>query len=85
MDNSLLAVRDINHKNIVVERRINPRIGVICIIVLVMEFVFQMSFPKWGLISMVVLLAGGATYGLYIHDYLQEMMCIADIGFLVCA
>ena len=50
-----------------------------------MEFVFQMSFPKWGLISMVVLLAGGATYGLYIHDYLQAMMCIADIGFFVYA
>ena len=53
-------------------------IGVICIIVLVMEFVFQMSFPKWGLISMVVLLVGGAIYGLYIYDYLQVMMCIAD-------
>ena len=65
--------------------RINPRIGVICIIVLVMEFVFQMSFPKWGLISTVVLLAGGAIYGLYIHDYLQEMMCVADIGFFVYA
>ena len=66
-------------------RRINPRIGVICIIVLVMEFVFQMSFPKWGLISMVVLLAGGAIYGFYIHDYLQAMMCIAYIGFSVYA
>lgn len=53
-------------------------IGVICIIVLVMEFVFQMSFPKWGFISMVVLLAGGAIYGFYVHDYLQVMMCIAD-------
>ena len=53
-------------------------IGVICIIVLVMKFVFQMSFPKWGFISMVVLLAGGAIYGFYIHDYLQVMMCIAD-------
>lgn len=53
-------------------------IGVICIIVLVMEFVFQMSFPKWGFISMVVLLAGGAIYGLYIHGYLQAMMCIVD-------
>ena len=31
---------------------------------------------------MVVLLVGGAIYGLYIHDYLQEMMCVADIGFL---
>ena len=50
-----------------------------------MEFVFQMSFPKWGLISMVVLLAGGAIYGLYIHDYLQEMMCVVGIGFFVYA
>ena len=50
-----------------------------------MEFVFQMSFPKWGFISMVVLLVGGAIYGLYIHDYLQAMMCIADIGFFVYA
>ena len=50
-----------------------------------MEFVFQMSFPKWGFISMAVLLAGGAIYGLYIHDYLQEMMCVADIGFFVYA
>ena len=50
-----------------------------------MEFVFQMSFPEWGLISMVVLLAGGAIYGLYIHDYLQEMMCVVDIGFFVYA
>lgn len=31
---------------------------------------------------MAVLLIGGAIYGFYIHDYLQEMMCIADIGFL---
>lgn len=53
-------------------------IGVICIIVLVMEFVFQMSFPKWGFISLVVLLVGGAIHGIYIHDYLQVMMCIAD-------
>ena len=60
-------------------------IGVICIIVLVMEFVFQMSFPKWGFISMVVLLVGEAIYGFYIHDYLQAMMCIADIGFFVYA
>ena len=45
---------------------------------------FQRSFPKWGFISMVVLLAGGAIYGFYINDYLQEMICIADIGFLVC-
>lgn len=44
---------------------------------------FQMSFPKWGFISMVVLLAGGATYGFYINDYLQEMMCVADIGLFV--
>ena len=65
--------------------RINPRRGVICIIVLVMEFMFQMSFPKWGFISMVVLLVGGAIYGLYIHDYLQEMMCVVDIGFFVYA
>lgn len=50
-----------------------------------MEFVFQMSFPKWGFISMVVLLVGGAIYGLYIHDYLQEMMCVADIGLFVYA
>ena len=50
-----------------------------------MEFVFQMSFPKWGFISMAVLLAGGAIYGLYIHDYLQAMMCTADIGFFVYA
>ena len=34
---------------------------------------------------MVVLLAGGAIYGFYIHDYLQAMMCIAYIGFLVYA
>ena len=27
---------------------------------------------------MVVLLAGGAIYGFYINDYLQEMMCIVD-------
>ena len=33
---------------------------------------------------MVVLLVGGTVYGLYIHDYLQAMMCVADIGFLVC-
>lgn len=44
---------------------------------------FQMSFPKWGFISMVVLLVGGTIYGFYIHDYLQEMMCVADIGFFV--
>lgn len=44
-----------------------------------------MRFPKWGLISMVVLLVGGAIYGFYIHDYLQEMMCTADIGFSVYA
>ena len=50
-----------------------------------MEFVFQINFPKWGLISMVVLLAGGAIYGFYIHDYLQAMMCIAYIGFSVYA
>ena len=31
---------------------------------------------------MVVLLAGGAIYGFYNYDYLQEMMCVADIGFL---
>ena len=30
---------------------------------------------------MVVLLVGGTIYGFYIHDYLQEMMCVADIGF----
>ena len=53
--------------------------------VLVMEFVFQMRFPKWGVISMAVLLAGGAIYGFYINDYLQEMMCVADIGFFVYA
>ena len=53
--------------------------------VLVMEFVFQMSFPKWGLISMVVLLVGGAIYGFYNYDYLQAMMCTADIGFFVYA
>lgn len=46
---------------------------------------FQMSFPKWGSISMAVLLVGGTIYGLYIHDYLQEMMCVADIGFFVYA
>lgn len=34
---------------------------------------------------MAVLLADGAIYGLYIHDYLQAMMCVADIGFLVYA
>ncbi len=34
---------------------------------------------------MVVLLAGGAIYGFYINDYLQEMMCIADIGLFVYA
>lgn len=43
-----------------------------------------MSFPKWGLISTVVLLAGGAIYGFYIHDYFQAMMCVADIGFFLC-
>jgi len=42
-----------------------------------------MSFPKWGFISMVVLLVGGIVYGVYIHDYLQEMMCVADIVFFV--
>ena len=31
---------------------------------------------------MAVLLAGGAIYGFYIHDYFQAMMCVADIGFL---
>lgn len=46
---------------------------------------FQMSFPKWGLISMAALLVGGTIYGLYIHDYLQAMMFVADIGFLVYA
>lgn len=46
---------------------------------------FQMSFPKWGLISMVVLLVGGAIYGFYIRDYLQAMMCVVDIGFFVYA
>lgn len=50
-----------------------------------MEFVFQMNFPKWGLISTVVLLVGGAIYSFYIHDYFQVMMCIADIGFFVYA
>ena len=50
-----------------------------------MEFVFKMSFPKWGLISMVVLLVGGAIYGFYNYDYLQAMMCTADIGFFVYA
>lgn len=44
---------------------------------------FQMSFSKWGFISMVVLLVGGTIYGFYIHDYLQEMMRVADIGFFV--
>lgn len=71
-------------KQIFKTRGINPRIGVICIIVLVMEFMFQMSFPKWGFISMVVLLVGGAIYGFYIHDYFQVVMCVADIGFFVC-
>ena len=46
---------------------------------------FQMSFPKWGLISMVVLLVGGAIYCFYNYDYLQAMMCTADIGFSVYA
>ena len=46
-----------------------------------MEFVFQMSFPKWGFISTVLLLVGGAIYEFYVHDYLQAMMCIVDIGF----
>lgn len=46
---------------------------------------FQMSFPKWGFISMVVLLVGGAIYGFYNYDYLQAMMCTADIGFSVYA
>ncbi|MCB8642420.1 MULTISPECIES: hypothetical protein [unclassified Holdemanella] len=31
---------------------------------------------------MAVLLAGGAIYGFYIHDYFQAMMCVADIVFL---
>ena len=44
---------------------------------------FQMSFPKWGLFSMAVLLAGGAISGFYIHDYFQVVMCVADIGFFV--
>lgn len=44
-----------------------------------------MSFPKWGFISMAVLLAGGAIYGFYIHDYFQVVMCVADIGFFVYA
>lgn len=34
---------------------------------------------------MVVLLVGGAIYGFYNYDYLQEMMCVADIGFFVYA
>jgi len=34
---------------------------------------------------MAVLLAGGAIYGFYINDYLQEMMFVADIGFFVYA
>jgi hypothetical protein len=34
---------------------------------------------------MVVLLAGGAIYGFYNYDYLQEMMCVVDIGFFVYA
>lgn len=34
---------------------------------------------------MAVLLAGGAIYGFYIHDYFQVVICIADIGFLVYA
>lgn len=34
---------------------------------------------------MVVLFADGAIYGLYIHDYLQEMMCVVGIGFFVYA
>lgn len=34
---------------------------------------------------MVVLLVGGTIYGFYIHDYLQEMMYVADIGFFVYA
>lgn len=42
-----------------------------------------MSFPKGGLISTVVLLAGGAIYGFYFHDYFQVVMCVADIGFFV--
>ena len=50
-----------------------------------MEFMFQMSFPKWEFISMVVLIVGETIYGFYIHDYLQEMMCVADIGFFVYA
>lgn len=32
---------------------------------------------------MVVLLVGGTIYGFYIHDYLQEMMCVADIGLML--
>ena len=50
-----------------------------------MEFMFRMSFLKWGFISMVVLLAGGAIYGFYIHNYFQVVMCVADIGFFVYA
>ena len=34
---------------------------------------------------MAVLLIGGAIYGFYIHDYLQAMMCTADIGFFAYA
>jgi hypothetical protein len=34
---------------------------------------------------MVVLLVGGTIYGFYIHDYLQAMMCVADIGLFVYA
>ena len=34
---------------------------------------------------MAVLLVGGTVYGLYIHDYLQAMMCVADIGLFVYA
>lgn len=34
---------------------------------------------------MDVLLVGGAIYGFYNCDYLQAMMCTADIGFFVYA
>ena len=57
-------------------------IGVICILVLAMEFVFQMSFPKWGLIFLIALLIIGIIYSFYIQDCLQGIMCIIDIVFL---
>ena len=60
-------------------------IGVICILVLAMEFVFQMSFPKWGLIFLIALLIIGIIYSFYIQDYLQGIMCIVDIVFFVYA